>query len=329
MLEASHLSEEEAIYFPSTLSSSDPDALISFCSSIMKSEGNVVLDASEFKFIDPLGLATLRATLEGVPEGSEFNVRYMTASMISYLVRMEFFVGLNVEGIDVESGRNLMGEPDNCVELLGVTNADQSEEVASRLVHAMTGIKADPSKADEMEPYRRPLEYALKELLENALSHAKRDGNFGSSVWVACQHFAAKGTVRLAIVDNGCGFLATLKDHAMLTERTHGAAIQIALVERVSCNRGPFVAYETDSQNQGVGLTTTAKIAEAAAGFLVIASGDSWLRTDCGAKGTLADCGWKGVAIAFECSRELLPKIDIGALLPKVEGTLDKEINFE
>ncbi|MNT63039.1 hypothetical protein D3C72_2008140 [compost metagenome] len=115
----------------------------------------------------------------------------------------------------------------------------------------------------------------------------------------------------------------------MLTERTHGAAIQIALVERVSCNRGPFVAYETDSQNQGVGLTTTAKIAGAADGFLVIASGDSWLRTDCGSKGQLTNCGWKGVAIAFECSRELLPKIDIAALLPQVEGTLDEEINFE
>lgn len=329
MLEARHLFEDDVICFPSTLSSSDPAALMAFCGSIMNSEGDVVLDASDFMFIDPLGLATLRATLEAQTEDREFHVRFMSSSMISYLVRMEFFVGLNAEGFDVESGRNPCSEPDNCVELLRVTNADQSEEVASRLVRAMTGIKDDPQKATEMEPYRRPLEYALKELLENALSHAKRDGHLNSSVWVACQHFAAKGTVRLAIVDNGCGFLATLKDHAMLMERTHSSAINIALIERVSCNRGPFLAYESDSQNQGVGLTTTAKIAAAAEGFLVIASGDAWLRTDCGAEGQLQDCDWKGVAIAFECSRELLPKIDISSLLPQVEGTLDDEINFE
>lgn len=329
MLEASNQFEEGVICFPPTLSSSDPCALIDFCDSIMRSDGDLTLDASNFKFIDPLGLATLKATLEAQSDDREFEVQYMSRSMISYLVRMDFFVGLNVEGVDVESGRNPQGEPENCLELLKVTNTDQSEEVASRLVHAMTGIKADPSKAEEMEPYRRPLEYALKELLENALSHAKKEGNFDSSVWVACQHFASNGTVRLAIVDNGCGFLATLKDHAMLNEKTHGAAINIALIERVSCNRGPLLAYESDSQNQGVGLTTTAKIAGAAEGFLVIASGNAWLRTDCGAKGEFEGHGWKGVAIAFECNRDHLPKVDISALLPKVDGTLDEEINFE
>lgn len=329
VLEASQQLDEGVIRFPSTLSSSDPDALIDFCELIMRSEGDLILDASGFMFIDPLGLATLKATLEAQSDDREFEVQFMTRSMISYLVRMDFFVGLNVEGVDVESGRNPQGEPENCVELLKVTNADQSEEVASRLVHAMTGIRAEPTKAQEMEPYRRPLEYALKELLENALSHAKKEGNFDSSVWVACQHFTSNGTVRLAIVDNGCGFLATLKDHAMLSEKTHGAAINIALIERVSCNRGPFLAYESDSQNQGVGLTTTAKIAGAAEGFLVIASGNAWLRTDCGAEGEFQGQGWKGVAIAFECSREQLPKVDISTLLPKVEGTLDEEINFE
>lgn len=329
MSNVSHLYEENALYFPSTLSSSDPSGLIKFCDSILKAEGDLVLDASEFIFIDPLGLATLRATLGALEGDRDVSLRYMAGSMISYLVRMDFFVGLNVEGYDVESGRNPAGEPDNCVELLSVTNSDQSEEVASRLVQAMTGIERDPGKAEEMEPYRRPLEYALKELLENSLSHAKKDGNGGSCVWVACQHFADNGSVRLAIVDNGCGFLATLRHHAMLSERTHGAAIKIALVERVSCNRGPSTGYDTDSQNQGVGLTTTAKIAAAADGHLVIASGDAWRRTSGDVEGVLNDCHWKGVAIAFQCKRDLLPKIDIPSLLPKVDGTLDDEIKFE
>lgn len=323
------LGDEEAIFFPKTLSASDPAEVFRFCSQIEASTGNIALDASQLMFIDPLGLASLRATLECQAKGREFHIRWMSGSMISYLVRMDFFVGLNVEGYDVDKGRNPMGEPDNCVELLKLSESAQSEEIASRLVHAMTGIKDDPTVAEEMEPYRRPLEYALKELLENSLSHAKREGNFGASVWVACQHFAAPGTVRLAIVDNGCGFLATLQNHAKLTEKTHGAAIQAALIERVSCNRGPRTGYDTDSENQGVGLTTTAKIASAADGFLVIASGDAWVKTDCNYVGRLQDSSWKGVAISFTCQRELLPQVDISSLLPKVDGHLDSEIKFQ
>ena len=323
------LGEDEAIFFPRTLSASDPAEIFRFCSQIEASNGDVVLDASKLYFIDPLGLASLRATLECHARGREFHVRWMDRRMISYLVRMDFFVGLNVEGCDVETGRNPMGEPDNCVELLRVSESAQSEEIASRLVYAMTGIENDPSVAEAMEPYRRPLEYALKELLENSLSHAKREGNLGASVWVACQHFASPGTVRLAIVDNGCGFLATLQNHAKLTEKTHGAAIQAALIERVSCNRGPRTGYETDSENQGVGLTTTAKIASAAEGFLVIASGDAWVNTGCDYVGSLPDSSWKGVAISFTCQRELLPQVDISSLLPKVDGHLDSEIQFQ
>ena len=329
VIDQGYLSTEDAIWFPKTLSASDPAAIFDFCNKIKNCDGVVVLDASEFQFIDPIGLATLRATLDARPDDHEMYCRFMSNDMLAYLIRMDFFVGLDVDGFDPEVGRNPQGEPDNCVELTEVTNAEQSEVVASRLVHAMTGIKDNPDTAEEMEPYRRPLEYALKELLENALSHAKKDGNLNASVWVACQHFKTHGSVRLAIVDNGCGFLATLKDHAMLNERTDLRAIQIALIERVSCNRGALISYDSDSQNQGVGLTTTAKIAAAADGFLVIGSGKAWMRTGDKGEGQIDDCPWKGVAIAFECNRDLLPKIDIPSLLPAVEGTLDEEINFD
>lgn len=321
------LHQEDAINLPSSLSASDPTALFSICSQINDSEANTVIDASELLFIDPLGLAVLRATLEMQPDGKQIHIRFMQQALIDYLVRMEFFQGLNVEGIDVETARNPAGEPYSCVELLKITNTDQSEVIASRLVQAMTG--QDSGNDAELEPYRRPIEYALKELLENALSHARREGNADSGAWVACQHFQNADSVRLAIVDNGCGFLATLKNHSQLLEDTHTAAIHAALIERVSCNRGPLIGYETDSQNQGVGLTMTARIANEADGHLVVASGDAWLHTANNAEGSLAGSEWKGVAIAFECLRKKLPEIDISALLPEVEEILDAEIKFE
>ena len=322
---------EDAINFPKSLSSSDPGSLLDVCSQITEhsGEGDVIIDASELTFIDPLGLAVLRATLDCQPREKCIHIRFLPKTMASYLTRMEFFQGLNVDGID-ENDRNPNGEPDNCVELIQVLDQGQSEEIASRLIQAMTGLEhSAASDNPEQDACLRPIEYALKELLENALSHAKREGNQRASVWVACQHFRTSGKVRLAIVDNGCGFLATLRGHAELAENTDVAAIQAALVARVSCNRGPNLGFESESQNQGVGLTTTARIAAAADGHLVVISGNAWVHTERNDQFALEAGRWKGVAIAFTCSREKLPQVDIPSLLPHEDYVVDAEIQFD
>ncbi len=320
------LDRTDAIAFPKSFSSSDPTEIIALCTQINATDGNVILDASELEFIDPMGLAALRATLESLPDEKRYHVRWMRKHLVDYLVRMDFFQNLDVDGID--TSMDPQGDPDNCVELVRVDDG-KSEEIASRLVHAMTGCERSDEFDPEQDKYRRPIEYALKELLENALSHARKEGRGSASVWVACQHFPTNGTVRIAIVDNGCGFLATLKEHQQLPEKSHSAAIKTALLPRVSCNRGPSISYETDSQNQGVGLTTTAKIAEAAGGTLIVASGNSWVHTTSGRTEVDQAIDWQGVAIAFSCTREMLPLVNIPALLPAVEGEADDEISFE
>lgn len=327
------LGDEDAIVVPKSLSSSDPEALIGFCQQILETanDQSTSLNAEHLSFIDPLGLAAFRAALDTVDHtqpDKEYVVRWMDEDLTRYLRRMDFFQGIEVEGLDEYSGPALQSDPTNCVELRRIRE-DNSEEVASQLVSAITGLSQDDAPFEEADKFRRPIEYALKELLGNALSHARRDGNGNASVWVACQHFVDNGTVRLAIVDNGCGFFATLKDHAELIEPTDAGAIRTALLERVSCNRGAFVGYETDSQNQGVGLTTTARIAEAAGGRLVIASGDAWYDTGSGEARVMDRARWKGVAIAFACKRDLLPGVNIPALLPAVEVDADLDLSFD
>nr|WP_288356726.1 ATP-binding protein [uncultured Pseudomonas sp.] len=319
------LATDDALYFPKALSVSDPRAVLTFCSGLLSAPEDAVTDASDLTFIDPFGLAMLRATLES---RELTNVRFMPENIRAYLARMEFFAGLEVEGIDTRPDREPQTNPEHCVELVRIS-AGNSEEIASRLIHVMTGIGPLDTIDASLDADRRPIEYALKELLENSLSHAKKDGNGSASVWVACQHFATNDHVRIAIVDNGCGFLATLHNHAALQERSHLGAIKAALMERVSCNRGPHVGYETDSQNQGVGLTTTARIAEATAGMFVVASGDAWVVTTSNVEEVMTGCSWKGVAIAFTCLRSELHRINISELLPKTEAVADADISFE
>lgn len=319
---AEDLLSAEGIPFPRALSATEMGSLLHFCHQISTSEEDVVvLDASELLMMDPLGLAMFRAVLER-PGVSSYHVNAMYQENINYLLRMGFFEGLSVTGL-VEQHGPLKTE--NCIKLQKV-DADNCEEVASLLAEFVIGQAVGES--EKGSDYQHPVEYALKELLNNATSHARRNGFFGAGAWVACQYYQSNGSIRLAIVDNGCGFLATLQHHEALIESTHAGAIRTALLERVSCNRGPKLAYETDSQNQGVGLTTTAKIAEKAEGHLIVASGDAWLNTAKGEPEVTGEAHWQGVAIAFSCCQKLLPQVRIGDLLPAVDDDLEVELSF-
>jgi hypothetical protein len=167
----------------------------------------------------------------------------------------------------------------------------------------------------------------LSELLENAMTHARRQGYRDACVWVASQYYPSSGMIRLGVVDNGCGFLATLRSHPDLRLETHHEAILTALRPRISCNRDLRMGME--SVNQGVGLTTTCRIAEHAGGRLVIVSGNAVHGTS-GESGIISGGAvWQGVAIAMECRRNKLPGIRFRELLPPYEALKPVRLRFE
>lgn len=134
--------------------------------------------------------------------------------------------------------------------------------------------------------------------------------------------------VRLGVVDSGCGFLATLSKHRLLRDQTHLNAILLALEPMVSCNRD-LLLNSNESVNQGVGLTTTFRIAKQANGRLIIASGDA--KHDTRGRSMYLSEGvyWQGVAIAMECQRTQLPGIKIADLLPRLDAPKDGKLRFE
>jgi anti-sigma regulatory factor (Ser/Thr protein kinase) len=185
---------------------------------------------------------------------------------------------------------------------------------------------------DEMSGYTEsdrlaePIQYALNELLENALTHARRAGYINACVWLSSQYYPSNGLIRVGVVDNGCGFLATLRGHAALHQETHLAAILAALQPRVSCNRD--LGLRSDSVNQGVGLTTTRRIAETAGGRLYIASGDA-IHSAAASSHLAGGACWQGVAIALECKRKKLPEVHYRDLLPPIDAKPTVKLRFQ
>lgn len=294
---------------------------------------NIVLDASEVEFIDPHGLTVLGALLSPL-KAKRISMPWLSSNYAGYLDRMDFFKHCDIHDVDVPDwGRH--PRPERLVELTCVTDAAKTDEIANKLADAITGRLTNASADEELDEegknkylrYRYPLWYSLSELLENAVTHAKMHGHLRATVWVAAQFYEKSNEVKLSVVDNGCGFLRTLSKTPELREHTHLGAIKVALMERVSCNRDS--PYILGHGNQGVGLTTTMRIANSAKGKLMIASGNSYLETSEMRGSILPDGGlWNGVAIAFSCRRHALPSVNVRKLLPETDLDLKSYLNF-
>jgi ABC-type transporter Mla MlaB component len=330
------------VTLPSTVGINQLASLIESLSKVNAGVGNVELDCSQVKFVDPLGMTVLAAVLECLDKRRRVSMPWLMTSTTSYLERMDFFNGIAIEDVNIPQNRVRNDQRNNLLEITRIKDSGKSEEVADQLAKAIVGkiIGRGPKPIDfnapdtEYDQYHRPLRYALSELIENALTHAKREGSFNASVWVAAQYYKDQqngGRIQVAVVDNGCGFLATLRNHAELRAKTHAEAIRAALQPKVSCNRdmGPFGG----SVNEGVGLTTTVRIAKETGGSVHIASGDA-LYIDVGQGQTKRrdqlqpiEGVWNGVAISatFLCNK--LPAIRIDQLLPPVERQKSSEIS--
>lgn len=326
--------DDISLTLPEVVGVRDIAPLIAVLSEARAAQGNVELDCSKVRFIDPLGMTTLSAVISDV-QARERRVAltWLDVKTVSYLERMNFFVDKDIDAVVVPINRQRNDLSSKLLEITHVVDTGASETVADQLAAAIVIMiigRGEKTPADqtidlEFSQYYRPLRYALSELIENSLTHARREGARHASVWVAAQFYKddqVGGRVEVAVVDNGCGFLATLKNHTDLPEKTHGAAIKTALKPKVSCNRdiGPF----GESVNEGVGLTTTVRLSKETGGTVNIVSGDAFFtenqviakrRSD--QIKVLPGC-WDGVAISMSFTGAKLPTVKISDLLPPV-----------
>jgi len=320
---------------PAYFSAHSAKEAITACWEIASAEGVVDVDASKLVFVDPFGMALLAAAFYNVRRrGGAVRVHCLNAQLSGYLQRMDVFQGVELVDCALMPGQR-QNRADALVEVTRLVQQRDVGSAAYRLTTALVGrmpVAHRDELPDEMTGYTEadrlaePIQYALNELLENALTHARRAGFGDACVWVTCQYYPSSGLVRLGVVDNGCGFLATLRGHPALHQETHLAAILAALQPRVSCNRE--LGLLADSANQGVGLTTTNRIAERAGGRLYIASGDA-IHSAYASVHLTGGAYWQGVAIALECRRQRLPEVHFRELLPPLEPQPSVRLRFQ
>lgn len=324
---------------PPRLTIDTPDGLIKLCGLALAVEGDVILDARALRFVDPFGMAMLGATFYMLQQrGQIVRVAGLTDAVGSYLHRMDVFEG--VELVDCATPRSQRNDRrDALFELTRLDQRNQIDRAANQLAEALVGRMPD---IDQSEPWDEmsgqntadriaiPISYALTELLNNALSHARLKGHGDACVWVASQYYPGNGRLQLAVVDNGCGMLETLREHSVLRDlprKTDLEAIFAALRPRVSCNRD--LGIFNDSVNQGIGLTTTARIAEHAGGRLVVVSGAAYHDPLGRSRRLTGGERWKGVAIALDCKRDTLLNVRYRDLLPPVDDVPSLRLRFE
>ena len=319
------------IVLPSHLSAPSALEVISVCQEVLATNDVVEIEAGRLQYVDPMGMAMLGACLDASrKQGDSIRVHHLSGKLSGYLQRMDVFTGVEL----VDCAANNATRQDRSADLLELRQLcvhSEVGEIAYLLANAIIGAQDPNEVPDEMTGFTaherlvEPLQYALNELLENALTHARR-GNKEACVWVASQYYPSSDLIRLGVVDNGCGFLATLMAHPRLQRQQHLDAILLALEPRISCNRD--VGLQGESVNQGVGLTTTCRIAEHAGGRMILASGNAMHSTSHYSK-VNPDAYWQGVAIAMEVKRSKLVGIRFRELLPSLVDIPAVKLRFE
>ncbi|NML34031.1 ATP-binding protein [Paraburkholderia antibiotica] len=316
-----------------------PSTLAFFASLFHERGEEIHIDCSEFVFTDPMGLCFLRYHLDLVTYlDCTVHLDGLSDVAAAYLERMNFFSDL-ADGVYC-SNRPKQQSRANLdhlrVEMTKIGSELEIDSAAGRLAKAMVGASAAssapdpegmrPSPADRLHTV---LQYVFSELINNAAFHGRARGRARSEIWVAAQYYNDTGNVRLAILDDGCGFLDSLRGHSALEEETDAAAIEAALRPRVSCNRD--LARGLDSANQGIGLTASKELTLAAKGTVDIFSGGAWYRETPQAK-TFRPMrfGWQGVGVALTMERALLQEIEIASIISNIAPLRERRsFNFE
>lgn len=195
--------------------------------------------------------------------------------------------------------------------------------VLGELVDEYAGELAVTLTQDSMSEATKTLQYCLREMIRNTFEHGKTD-----AVWVCGQFWPSRSEAEIAIIDEGCGVLASLRTNRRYKIDSDIDANKLALQPGATRMLGIAQDPNDDWQNSGYGLFMASALC-GLGGYFILGSGKDatlintsvQLNYNASIKGTAICMNIRTDSIA-SLNQELKRLVQVGSMAAKENSNL-------
>jgi ABC-type transporter Mla MlaB component len=294
----------------------------------------VELDATKVVAIEPTAACLLAASARGAEvRGRAIVIRGMNTRLVPTLA--EF--GASLRFLDSrEEGIHAAAIPTTVVRYVAAAS-DANNAANAMAAYLARFIPREDEAQMQQDRYglrihhaiQPALAYVLTELVDNVFSHAASEDFRDPKAWMAVQSYPAGDLVRVAVVDDGCGLLASLRGLVVDAPKNHYDAITRAFEPFVSSKSSPGLYAER--RHMGLGLAVCRAICQRLGGRIVAATGNAWIENP-GLPGRIRraiDSPYRGTLIALELNRRGVTTGLLQEVLDRLAGTPDLRLRFD
>jgi C4-dicarboxylate-specific signal transduction histidine kinase len=172
------------------------------------------------------------------------------------------------------------------------------------------------------------LAYILVELVDNVFNHARTEEYRNPVAWMVVQYYRSGDLVRIAVVDDGCGFLGSMRGMMQNAPRSHSEAVDLAFMPFVSSKNLPAIYAER--RHMGIGLPVCRDICQRMDGQVYAATGDSWISNPGlqAERRRRAEPFYQGTIVSLEFHRRAATVNTLRDILSSYSGSEDLPIQF-
>lgn len=266
------------VELPPLLLTANIASVMKICAQIEDASDPVVCDATRLVVAEPMALCALAITLSRAQRvGRSIQIAGLSRRLKQHLESLDILArSLHLAKIERNTGYQ------ETLHAYRVKNEQDGNQVGNRLAAEIASlIPSQQPAVSALEPPPRansafyPLAYIFIELIDNALRHGRGRGFAHASVCLCAQYHRPLGLIRLAVADDGCGFLATFQGRNDVQVTSHAEAIRTGFRPYTSSKRE--VGLFSDTQHQGLGLTICRDLALRSEGNVAVVSGNSWI----------------------------------------------------
>lgn len=157
--------------------------------------------------------------------------------------------------------------PIKCIKLSDLRKKPSDIRPLGDLIDEHAGDLAYTLTQDEKSEATKTLQYCLREIIRNTFEHSRT-----TEIWVCGQYWPSRGEAEIALLDEGCGILASMRPNKRFRLKTDSEANKLALQpgasRMVGIKQDPYDVW----QNSGYGLFMASALC-GLGGYFILGSG--------------------------------------------------------